>query len=581
MAAELKRKRTMGLARREVLWAGVVAVLMGLRPALGGEPATTRSTGPSSVATTQAWQPGAIRFEDVTEKEGLTQYLGKWMLGHAGAWGDVNGDGLLDLYVGSFADRKEVFDGPGAPLPNMLFINDGKELVLSQEQEIRLDGQHARTSGALLVDLQNAGKLDLVISCHAEKPGTQQSLIFEGDGKGHFKDVTPPSPPWPTPLGGRNIAAIDVDGDGLLDLLIADGGYKSGFIAAPKGHENTARTVLLKNLGNWKWQDITEEYGLPAHGTAGLGFAIGDVNNDGLLDVYIPESNRLYVTGPDRHFHLCENEHFPRPTNKNTMACGAAFGDLNGDGLLDLITTEHGVPAKMHVYLNMGIKDGIPHFEEITEQLGLAAEFPRAGITGVVVKATHVSIQDMDNDGRPDIVLSMIYQAEDGTMQPVVLRHLGWDVNGLPMFSPPPMNRIVGYYAPGPLSDFKRDGRLGMFLPSWFEPDRIPSLLLRNVTNGGHWLTVRVTGRGPGMNLMGVGAIVRVYRAGGLGKDEDLIGRRDIVIGSGYASGEEPLAHVGLGELTECDLDILWNGKHVQKRGVKVDQYLTVDFTGR
>jgi hypothetical protein len=99
---------------------------------------------------------------------------------------------------------------------------------------------------------------------------------------------------------------------------------------------------------------------------------------------------------------------------------------------------------------------------------------------------------------------------------------------------------------------------------------------MRNVTSGGNWLTVRVEGKQPGQNTMGIGAIVRVYAAGHLGDARHQLGRRDIAVGTGYASTEEALAHFGLDDAATCDIEVTWLGRRAQRRGVAANQFLSL-----
>jgi hypothetical protein len=158
-------------------------------------------------------------------------------------------------------------------------------------------------------------------------------------------------------------------------------------------------------------------------------------------------------------------------------------------------------------------------------------------------------------------------------VQPVVLKNLS-QRGGELRFSPPPFEKMVGYYAPAPVADYDRDGRLDIFLASWFE--QLPNYLMRNVTAGGNWLTVRVEGKSPPHNTMGIGALVRLYTAGHAGEVQHQLGRRDIAVGTGYASCEEALGHFGLGSAASCDVVVSWHGKQWQRKGVAANQLLTI-----
>jgi enediyne biosynthesis protein E4 len=101
--------------------------------------------------------------------------------------------------------------------------------------------------------------------------------------------------------------------------------------------------------------------------------------------------------------------------------------------------------------------------------------------------------------------------------------------------------------------------------------------LLRNETSAGGWLDVAVEGP-EGVNRMGVGSQVRVYEAGKLGQPAALLGTREIAVGYGYASGQEAIAHFGLGAADKCDLEVVLphgRGK-LERRGVKANQRVTI-----
>jgi hypothetical protein len=76
---------------------------------------------------------------------------------------------------------------------------------------------------------------------------------------------------------------------------------------------------------------------------------------------------------------------------------------------------------------------------------------------------------------------------------------------------------------------------------------------------------------------MGVGAAVRVYRAGRAGDADQLLGRSDVTLGNGYSVGEEALAHFGLGSETRVDVVVRWQGRTTALENVAVNRYVTVN----
>jgi hypothetical protein len=214
------------------------------------------------------------------------------------------------------------------------------------------------------------------------------------------------------------------------------------------------------------------------------------------------------------------------------------------------------------------------------------------------MKAPHVEIQDFDNDGWPDIYTSIV-KFKDGKPYPVIFRNLGI-TNGQPKFyedalavndfpnkedrsiekSEPQFKKVIKdkkiiYTAPGPTGDYDNDGRLDMFLASWWP--EAPSMLLHNETKGGDWLQVQVKGH-KGVNMMGIGSRIKIYKAGQSGKGSALLGCQDISEGFGYASGHAAIAHFGLGKEEAVDVEVNFpcgKGKVVQKN-VKANQRITV-----
>jgi hypothetical protein len=544
-----------------------------------------------SCAAPLAAQPkSSFTFRDVTEETGLWPHV-SGIAGHGAGWGDVDGSGFPSLYVGTFGDA------PYGSKPHQFFRNIKGKFKLDDQKHLQIVG---RASGAVFADFDNDGQLDLYVSNHAidGKPykmphfSTPNSL-FRNAGGGKFNDVSAGAGCCPTDFPARSVAVLDFDGDGLLDLLVGECFFQGG-----KG-----RSRLFRNLGGMKFKDVTQQVGLPEKMT-GFGVAAGDLNGDGRPDIFLAGrygGNRLFLNDGAGRFRELPASHadfsWKYSDTPDDTPCGVCFGDVNRDGLLDIVIGQHfdrpwnkgGVPVRM--YVNRGIgADKLPRFEDVTEMVGLVP---------LPMKAPHVELQDFDNDGWPDLYVSIV-QFAAGKPHPVIFKHQGMK-DGLPRFQADALSvndfptaedrgladlgkffdkmvreKKVVYMASGPSADYDRDGKIDMFLPNWWVALRSP--LLRNETPGGNWLQVAVQG-GKGVNRMGVGARVRIYEPGKLGQPAALLGAREIAVGFGYGSGQEAIAHFGLGKFDQCDIEVLLpHGKgKLERKRVQANQRVTID----
>jgi hypothetical protein len=526
-------------------------------------------------------EPTPLLFRDVAEQVGLFPHLAG-LRGHGAAAGDADGDGRPDLLVTTFHNS-------GSP-PALLLLNREGHFTPHPDPALRTSGLG---SGALWVDLDNQGRLDLFVSHCAhgqEGVAAAPSRLFRNDGEGRFTDVSANSGAILPHYAGRGLAALDYDGDGRLDLALCEQYYSPEVRTGP---------VLLRNLGGHRFANVSAEAGLPA-GLGGLGVAASDLNGDNWPDLFFTSGagqHRLLLNDGQGRFREPPGarEIFAWHTGTaDNVAAGVALGDVDGDGRADVLIGHHfkspwTQPAPIRLYLQRGPPGGDPVFQEVTEA---------AGLVPLAMKAPHVEIQDLDRDGRPDLVTSIV-KFREGVPHPVVFRHLGvrdgmprfrlegWEVNDFPTAEDRALTRSgaffdkmlkegkILYSAAAPLFDFDRDGRLDLFFANWWGESR--SLLLRNETPGGRGLAVRVEGP-PGVNRMGVGARVGVYAAGRLGDPAARLGVREITLGQGYCSGQEAIAYFGLGDVSSVDVDVVlpagrggWT-----RRGVAADTRLTL-----
>lgn len=500
---------------------------------------TTQGTGSTMtcwVADT-AGSSARISLRDVTDTAGLVDPL-TGMHGHSAVWTDVNGDDRPDLYVGTFADNDNAeYTARGAtgPSPDRLLTSDGEKFTVDASQPEEL----TRTSGGVTVDLDGDGDLDLVVSRNRDEDelSLTGSQVFDNqDG------VLVPAGDLGLPevFGGRSVGVLDYDQDGLYDLFIAEDHWVNG------------SSRLLHNDGGLSFSDVTTEAGI-ADDVHGLGVATADVDDDGLKDIFVSGSNRLFLSDGPGRFTEADNtafewDHFG---DEDDIA-GVSVADVNRDGMLDLLigqhfnsTLEFGTEVAVRLYLNQG--DGV--FEDVTDE---------AGLVPLPTKAPHVEINDFNNDGWPDVLAS----AAAGDM-PAIFVSQGVE-DGIPRFGAPDGLGPAQYWVAAPTADYDHDGRLDVFGAEWYPS--LPSTLWRNETESGNWLEISI-----GADLgFGIGWRVEV-RDG-----EELIGAREITVTQGYSAGVLPVAHFGLGETESVDVRLVPadGSDPVDLDGVTANQHL-------
>ena len=215
-------------------------------------------------------------FEDVTAK---ALAGGRWgpTLGVVAA--DFDRDGWMDIYVAN--------DGA----ENLLWMNQRNGTFRNQAllagAALTADGKAEASMGVDAGDFDNDGDQDIAVAVLPAE-GTN---LFVNNGKGLFEDLSAPAGLGPQSLGysGFGTAWIDYDNDGWLDLLSVNGA-----IEAVKGRPPDAkfpydeRKLLFHNLRNGRFEDVTSQAGAVFAATeVSRGAAFGDIDNDGDMDVVI------------------------------------------------------------------------------------------------------------------------------------------------------------------------------------------------------------------------------------------------------------------------------------------------------
>jgi hypothetical protein len=194
------------------------------------------------------------------------------------------------------------------------------------------------------------------------------------------------------PSGG--VAILDYDGDGFPDIYLVNGST----LPAMQGKEKAPRSALYRNLGNWKFEDVTDKAGV-ANERWGMGVAVGDYDNDGRPDIYVGNFgvSRLYHNNGDGTFSDVAEK---LGVARKGWSTGASFGDYDGDGRLDLF-----VPG----YAEIDLNNLPPNPAEATKPGGVGQNFCQ--FRGVPVMC--------GPRGLPGDTDTLYHQKADGTFQDV------------------------------------------------------------------------------------------------------------------------------------------------------------------
>ena len=245
--------------------------------------------------------------------------------------GDVDDDGDLDIFIGDGYAQ-----GMGHPTPGALWLNDGAGMFEDASAGLPTDKQGFDPDDVDFLDVDRDFDLDIVINMHAGK-----SSLWLNDGAGGFSDATDQLADMPMMGYHYNMSPCDVDGDGDLDLWIDNMG---------PGYTEQ----LMINDGSGSFTDETEARVSGNPGSDDNGVLCVDLDDDGDLDGVVLALNfgqatpeRALINDGDGNFTY-EADMFPAIEDPTLWG---EFGDLNGDGKLDLVTGQgEGNPELNRVY---------------------------------------------------------------------------------------------------------------------------------------------------------------------------------------------------------------------------------------
>ena len=519
-----------------------------------------------------------ITFRDITAQAGIHfihnngAFGKKWLpetMGPGCAFIDYDNDGYPDILLVNGAD----FPGhPRMASTLKLYHNnhDGTFTDVTRKAGLAVS---IFGLGVAVGDYDNDGFDDLFITALG------QSHLFHNNGNGTFTDVTRVAGLWGPNEFSTSAAWVDYDRDGKLDLVVAnyvqwtpqtdiyctlDGAHKS--YCTPESYKG-ASARLWHNLGNGKFEDLTQKAGLYDPTSKTLGVAILDYNGDGWPDILLSndtQPNKLYLNKKDGTFE------------ERGVAAGIAFsedgvaragmgvdaGDYDRSGRPSIIITNFS-NQMLSLYHNEG--NGLFVDEAPRSEVGRAT---------LVTLGFGCFFFDYDNDGWPDIFVAdghieneieRVQKRVSYAEPPHLFRNLGGgkfaEVTQQmgAAFAASKVARAVAY------ADIDNDGALDILLTT----NGGRAYLFHNEGGTNHSLRVKLVGSKS--NRDGIGAVVRVTAGG----DKQWQMLRS---GSGYLSQSELVLTFGLGSQTKVDaLEVQWpSGQTDKLANVIGDETITI-----
>lgn len=534
------------------------------------------------------------------------------------AIGDINNDGLSDIFVTSnFEDNK-------------LYLNKGKMAFEDITVKAGIIGKKFWSTGATFADVNGDGLMDIYVCNSGSRDQRGNQLYINQGIKNGIPSYKEQAKEAGLEDGGfsTHAAFFDYDRDGDLDMYLLNNSFtpidKLGYVNLRNERDKLGGDKLFRNdsptATEIKFTDVSEEAGI--YGSLigfGLGITIGDVNNDNWPDIYISndfyERDYLYINQKNGTFKEDLENQMPH-TSLSSM--GADIADINNDGNLDIFVTDmlpgddrrlkttsvfegyNLVDLKLkqgfwHQYMrnNLHLNNGDGSFSEVGQLAGVHATDWSWGAL----------IFDMDNDGLKDLFVAngiakdltdqdfVEFLGNRNTMQQMLDGKIFNAKEFIDKISSVPIpnyaykndgnlkftNNAKSWGLEGPgfsngsaYGDLDNDGDLDLVVNNV----NAPLSVFKNKTNEktkNHFLTVKL--KGTGKNLNGIGAKITVYQQGTSIVLQQMPNR-------GFQSSSDHQMVFGLGEKANIDsVKIIWPDDKMQVlKNQKADQTLTLDY---
>ena len=499
---------------------------------------------------------GNFEFEDISKKAGIE---GKgWSTGVSFA--DVNGDGLIDIYVCKSGNES------GVETHNELYINNGDLTFTEKAKEYGIDESSGNSTEGVFFDYDKDGDLDLFLLKNFPKAigdfdlKVNQRLVrdsvggdklFRNDGN-KFTDVSKQAGIYGSTIGfGLGVAVGDINQDGWMDIYVSNDFFERDYIYI-NNHDGTFKESLVNMMRSTS--------------AASMGGDMADINNDHYPEVFttdmLPEHNERLKTKTTfdnwENYKMGVDYGYHSQFTRNMLQLNNADGTFSEIGrMAGVSATDWSWGALMTDLDNDGLKDifianGI--YKDLTDQ-DYIKYFSNRDVVMSIVSGHNVDYKKLI-DAIPSVKLSNYAFKNMGNYR---FQNMAaqWGL-GEPGFS-----NGAAY------GDLDNDGDLDLVINNV----NLPMSIYRNETNkqlpGNHYLKVVL--KGESGNTQAIGAKVTVKNKGKFIYVEQMPMR-------GYLSTVDPRPNLGLGPLTMVDsLIIEWpDGRTTLMTNVPTDQTLTL-----
>ncbi len=397
-------------------------------------------------------------------------------------------------------------------------------------------------------DYDNDGHPDVVLLRGAwEKPARLSLLRNKGDGA--FEDTAVASG-LSEPLSTESAVWGDYDNDGRVDLFVC--GEYDRESADPR---NLCR--LYHNEGNGTFKNVAERAGV-ANERVAKGSAWGDYDGDGLLDLFVSNLDapcRLYHNEGSGTFRdVAESAGVAGPSHHSSFSCW--FWDFDNDGALDLFVNDYSPNLADVVADHLGHRPANVGHPRLYRNVGNGVFREVSTSVGLdrPVAAMGANFGDIDNDGYLDAYFGTGWMSYSGLVPNILLKNVAGQ-----RFEDVTTSSRTGHLQKGhgvSFADWDGDGDLDLFvvLGGGYPGDRAYNVLFQNPGHGRHWLQVKLVGVKTNRSAIGARLVAEINEPGG--------GTRSIyrVVGNNGSFGGNSLVETfGLGAARSISrLTVAW-----------------------